>query len=276
MQAQQLGVCVGRRPFSLLLFNNNFTLRNFTSAPTSLQLHTDLRHRLQVSATLQGNVTESIAGAKLVKVKFVLQKRCEFGQQFFVVGDDELVGAWNPEAALRMEWSEGHIWTTELEVSTGKRIEFKFILVGDEGVLEWQPGPNRVLETVESLSPLELLETWSVEDQDDTFSGLEMNELSDIRNLSSDSVMNVGGAELPIPVVNSEATCENIERTVDEALSAEQSILVTEKQTVSLSPDDSHTDMAREPSVIEKDLQWARKALSMLWATLTKEQQRGV
>lgn len=47
-------------------------------------------------------------------MKFVLQKRCEFGQQFLVVGDDEVLGAWNPKVALPMQWSDGHIWTKEL------------------------------------------------------------------------------------------------------------------------------------------------------------------
>eukprot|EP00250_Pteridium_aquilinum_P009501 c18708_g1_i1 orf=211-1086(-) len=290
MQAQKLGVCVGRQHFSLALFHYNNNNPDITlnpsllhrAAPPPLQLYiTHLRPRLQslkqVSATIQENITESIAGTRLVKVKFMLQRRCEFGQQFHVVGDDELFGAWNPEASIPMQWSEGHIWTTELEVLVGKRIEYKVILLGDEEVLEWQPGPNRVLETMESLSSLVVLETWLGEDQDDAFleHGLETNELPDIQNpsklaasedVSADSVTDLGATELLIPVVDSESDCKNNVTTVDE-IPSEQIIQASKEQTMSLVLVDSNT---RELSVLEKDLQWIRGAWSSLWGTFVQ------
>lgn len=52
-----------------------------------------------------------------VKVKFELQRQCHFGQQFNVVGDDAQFGNWEPTAAIPMNWSAGHVWSTEV-VST--------------------------------------------------------------------------------------------------------------------------------------------------------------
>ncbi|GLJ22909.1 hypothetical protein SUGI_0432150 [Cryptomeria japonica] len=56
-------------------------------------------------------------GQPLVKVKFVLQKKYKFGQQFAVVGDDPQFGTWNPKEALPLEWSKGDVWTIEVNCS---------------------------------------------------------------------------------------------------------------------------------------------------------------
>lgn len=52
--------------------------------------------------------------SKFVRVAFQLQKDCDFGDQFLIVGDEPILGLWNPSDALPMTWSDGHIWTVEL------------------------------------------------------------------------------------------------------------------------------------------------------------------
>lgn len=47
-------------------------------------------------------------------VKFQLQKECSFGQQFLIVGDDPILGSWDPERAIPMDWSDGNVWSVEL------------------------------------------------------------------------------------------------------------------------------------------------------------------
>lgn len=54
-----------------------------------------------------------LTGESTVRVRFVLQRECSFGQQFFLTGEDPMFGSWEPSAAIPMDWSEGHIWTTE-------------------------------------------------------------------------------------------------------------------------------------------------------------------
>lgn len=49
-----------------------------------------------------------------VPVRFQLQRECSFGQHFYIVGDDPLLGEWDPSEAVPFNWSDGHVWTTEL------------------------------------------------------------------------------------------------------------------------------------------------------------------
>ncbi|OAY82621.1 hypothetical protein ACMD2_23239 [Ananas comosus] len=51
---------------------------------------------------------------KTSHVKFVLHKECLFGQRFLLVGDDPNISSWDPSKAIPLEWSDGHVWTTEL------------------------------------------------------------------------------------------------------------------------------------------------------------------
>eukprot|EP00246_Nothoceros_aenigmaticus_P008243 TRINITY_DN227_c0_g1_i1.p2 TRINITY_DN227_c0_g1~~TRINITY_DN227_c0_g1_i1.p2 ORF type:complete len:166 (+),score=29.42 TRINITY_DN227_c0_g1_i1:354-851(+) len=49
-----------------------------------------------------------------IKVKFVLQKECHFGQQYNVVGDNSYLGNWEPTASVPLVWAEGHIWSSDV------------------------------------------------------------------------------------------------------------------------------------------------------------------
>ncbi|CAL0304441.1 unnamed protein product [Lupinus luteus] len=97
---------------------------------------------------------------KNIHVKFQLQKCCEYGEQFLIVGDDPMLGSWNPSNALPMSWSDDHIWTTHLNVPAGKTIQFKFLLKGKTGDIIWQPGPDRILHTWESMDRVTICEDW--------------------------------------------------------------------------------------------------------------------
>nr|CAD1817837.1 unnamed protein product [Ananas comosus var. bracteatus] len=55
---------------------------------------------------------------KTSHVKFVLHKECLFGQRFLLVGDDPNIGSWNQSKAIPLEWSDGHVWITELMMKT--------------------------------------------------------------------------------------------------------------------------------------------------------------
>lgn len=38
-----------------------------------------------------------------------------FGEHFFILGDDPVFGGlWDPENALPLTWSDGHVWTVDL------------------------------------------------------------------------------------------------------------------------------------------------------------------
>jgi len=101
----------------------------------------------------------------MVTVKFVLEKKCKFGQQFHVVGDAPQFGSWDPKAAVPLEWSEGDLWTKDVDVPVGKQIEYKFILIGKRGELLWQPGPNQAFETSGSVASVVVSSKWELDEK---------------------------------------------------------------------------------------------------------------
>lgn len=49
-----------------------------------------------------------------MRVRFVLQKQCGFGEQFLIVGDDPVLASWKPSDGVPLNWSDGHVWAVEL------------------------------------------------------------------------------------------------------------------------------------------------------------------
>ncbi|CAE8703201.1 unnamed protein product, partial [Polarella glacialis] len=69
-------------------------------------------------------------------------------EYFAVTGSHEALGCWNPASGVPLEWRAGS-WVTEKPVAIAPqhRVEFKFVRVGGApGSVEWEDGPNRVLE----------------------------------------------------------------------------------------------------------------------------------
>ncbi|CAM8976992.1 unnamed protein product [Rhodiola kirilowii] len=93
-------------------------------------------------------------------VKFQLQKACGFGDHFLMVGDDPMFGCWDPQNAVPLEWSDGHMWTAELDIPIGKVIQFKFIMKQRTGGIIWQPGPDRVFKTWATNKTIMVVEDW--------------------------------------------------------------------------------------------------------------------
>ncbi|KAK8600112.1 hypothetical protein V6N13_060070 [Hibiscus sabdariffa] len=98
--------------------------------------------------------------SKTITVKFQLQKECSFGEQFFLVGNLHVLGLWDPESALPLTWSEGHVWTAELDMPVGVPIQFKFFLKTCTGNLLWQPDPDRIFESCETENTVIVCEDW--------------------------------------------------------------------------------------------------------------------
>ncbi|RZC90416.1 hypothetical protein C5167_029549 [Papaver somniferum] len=100
--------------------------------------------------------------SKTVKVRFQLMQECSYGQEFLVVGDDPILGAWDPSSAVPLKWSEGNLWKAELDVPIDKTIEFKFVLKDpNTGEVIWHPRPNRVFQTWET-KLIVVYEDWDI------------------------------------------------------------------------------------------------------------------
>ncbi|KAJ8550958.1 hypothetical protein K7X08_000328 [Anisodus acutangulus] len=98
--------------------------------------------------------------SKPVRVKFQLNKECSFGQHFNIVGDDTMLGSWDPINAVPLEWSEGHVWNVELDIPSGKTISYKFTMKVDDETIVWQQGPDRILQTWETKNTITVTEDW--------------------------------------------------------------------------------------------------------------------
>ncbi|XP_020577140.1 uncharacterized protein LOC110022508 isoform X2 [Phalaenopsis equestris] len=98
--------------------------------------------------------------SKTAHVKFILQRQCQFGEQYLLVGDDPLFGSWDPTNAVPLDWSDGHVWTAELDLPVGKIIQFKFILRSLLGLVIWQPDPDRRLEVWETERTIIIWDNW--------------------------------------------------------------------------------------------------------------------
>lgn len=42
-----------------------------------------------------------------------------FGEHFLLVGNEAVIGMWNPSKAIPLNWSRGNIWTVELVRTLG-------------------------------------------------------------------------------------------------------------------------------------------------------------
>ncbi|KAG5042431.1 hypothetical protein AAZX31_03G054100 [Glycine max] len=108
----------------------------------------------------QAQQSEQTNESKFVHVSFQLEKSCNFGEQFLIVGGDPVLGSWDPLEALPMTWSEGHVWAVELDMPAGQTFQYKFILEGEGGDIIWQPGSDRLIHTWETKNRIVVLEDW--------------------------------------------------------------------------------------------------------------------
>ncbi|XP_071720579.1 uncharacterized protein [Rutidosis leptorrhynchoides] len=123
-----------------------------SSSHTQLEID---KHELLIQESPNGHTN-----AQTVGVKFQLQRECSFGQNFLLTGDDPVLGLWDPNNAIPLTWSDGHLWTVHLDIPIEKCIKFKFIMQVSDGIFEWQPGPDRVLECFKTHKIITVCEDW--------------------------------------------------------------------------------------------------------------------
>ncbi|XP_074366748.1 uncharacterized protein LOC141707466 [Apium graveolens] len=144
------------KPLLLYKRRSIYPLSSFSSSDTQMQV--DILDE-------ETEAYDMISQSKTVRVRFQLQRECSFGQQFHIVGDDRVLGQWDPSGAVSFNWSDGHVWTTtELDVPIEKCIKFKIILKEGPENIVWQPGPDRILQTWETENILTICEDWDSAD----------------------------------------------------------------------------------------------------------------
>lgn len=49
----------------------------------------------------------------------------EFGESLRLVGSDSVLGSWDVAQGPALQWSDGDVWTLDLEVPAGQQLSFK-------------------------------------------------------------------------------------------------------------------------------------------------------
>ncbi|KAI3906587.1 hypothetical protein MKW98_009495 [Papaver atlanticum] len=205
---------------------------------------------------------------KIVQVKFQLVKDCLFGQDILVVGDDPIIGVWDPSNAIPLEWSDGHLWSVQLEIPINKSIQFKFILEEPTGEVIWQPGPDRILKTWETDKTIVIFEDWDnvelqmVTEEESIAKSYISQEVVVGNSNKEDSMVNANAEE--DTVVNSNTTEPTIspvtaiekmaypgaeENNIEDSVTSTGSFVI-EKTSTSLKDEDTSFQYEGEPILV--------------------------
>ncbi|KAM2566838.1 hypothetical protein TB1_009290 [Malus domestica] len=145
-----------------------------------------LSSKTQTELEIADSQIQETHHTKTIRVRFQLQKECSFGQEFLIVGDDPMFGLWDPASAIPMNWSDGNVWTVELDISVGKSIQFKFILQESTGNISWQPGPDRIFQTWETMNRITVSEDWADAELQKIIEEDQVSNQSDGSNVNAD------------------------------------------------------------------------------------------
>lgn len=99
-------------------------------------------------------ISSHIKSTTTFKITFLSQRKVEFGRGLYVVGNLPELGQWDPRQSIKLFWTEGDHWTQtvsfKLPTHKSTTIEYKVIATNysrvDLADLEWEQGPNRVIE----------------------------------------------------------------------------------------------------------------------------------
>ncbi|EEH54486.1 carbohydrate-binding module family 20 protein [Micromonas pusilla CCMP1545] len=78
-------------------------------------------------------------------VQFKLPYDTAMGEELFIVGSHDRLGAWNQSRMLKMHWGDGGIWYADVELPAGGVFFYKYVLRDENGKFTWQDGANNLL-----------------------------------------------------------------------------------------------------------------------------------
>ncbi|KAF6250694.1 hypothetical protein COO60DRAFT_1705544 [Scenedesmus sp. NREL 46B-D3] len=85
----------------------------------------------------------------VAEVHFSFRCVTQPGERLWLVGDDGSLGSWDAAAAVKLKWSEGHIWSVTLPFKQGTKVAYKAVLQrggSDPKHWRWQASANCVVE----------------------------------------------------------------------------------------------------------------------------------
>ena len=87
------------------------------------------------------------------KIYFEIKYDTQMGESMAIIGSIDKLGYWDINRALYLNWNEGNIWNTSFDYNEKNDFEYKFILIENGQVKEWENGINRkfIYQQIESL-----------------------------------------------------------------------------------------------------------------------------
>lgn len=76
----------------------------------------------------------------------------QWGDRVMLVGNDPALGSWEPDRGVEL-WTSDDLypaWAGNVNLPPGSTVEYKYLTIHPDGSVEWEPGPNRVLEIPDS------------------------------------------------------------------------------------------------------------------------------
>lgn len=84
---------------------------------------------------------------------FTVLKKVPFGKSLYICGSYISLGIWNPQRALKMEWTEGHYWHVKMpykEIKNKVNFEYKYFISDEKitknSLIRWENNQNRTIK----------------------------------------------------------------------------------------------------------------------------------
>jgi len=82
-----------------------------------------------------------------ITVTFKVKAATKEGQSIYLLGDDRLLGAWAPEAGVKLSPTDYPTWSATVSLPASVDLQYKYIKRDEKGNVIWEEGSNRRLTT---------------------------------------------------------------------------------------------------------------------------------
>lgn len=104
----------------------------------------DIVGRLRINSC---HISRKKKEIKIKKIDFQINYNTKIGEEIGLIGSIKELGCWNKDKLLRMHWTDGNIWETTIDfsfVDIDDSFEYKFVLIENGDIKEWENGNNRI------------------------------------------------------------------------------------------------------------------------------------
>ena len=122
--------------------NNN----NDSFLPKYSNLENSISQRNKIGIMLNFNNSSKVYSNnyEIKKIIFTIFYNTIFGQEIAISGSNDILGNWDKNRLLFLNWTKGNKWIGEIDINRDnlEDFEFKFVLCQNKGIIAWEPGEN--------------------------------------------------------------------------------------------------------------------------------------